>query len=143
MREIRMEMFGVHGAPELAEQMGLAQRTWADYENGTTIPAEVMLLFLEVTGCCPRWLLTGEGPRYPEDMREIDGEENRMRVENMSGENSMSGLVRAIMPTGSSSSEEVEKAHWEGNRRELKAEIDRLRTRVSEAMKGFTPGSRP
>jgi hypothetical protein len=140
LREVRMERFGVHGGPELADQMGLPARSWADYENGVAVPAEVMLVFLEITGCSPRWLLSGEGPRYPADLREIAGDANRSRVESLSGDGSLSGLHRAISPSGSS--DEVEKAVWEGNRRELRAEIDRLRMRVAEAMNGGGPGAR-
>ena len=39
-------------------------RTWYNYETGVTVPAEVLLGFIEQTGANPIWLLTGEGPRY-------------------------------------------------------------------------------
>jgi hypothetical protein len=44
--------------------MQLPVRTWENYETGVTIPATVILGFIEVTGAHPKWLLTGEGERY-------------------------------------------------------------------------------
>ena len=35
-----------------------------NYEAGCTIPAPVILQFIELTGAHPHWLLTGEGPRF-------------------------------------------------------------------------------
>ena len=64
LREIRQEIFGDHGGPELARRLGLPARTWYNYETGVTVPAEVLLGFIEQTGAHPIWLLTGEGPRY-------------------------------------------------------------------------------
>ena len=37
-----------------------------NYEMGVVMPATVLLQFLDVTAVEPRWLLTGEGPRYRE-----------------------------------------------------------------------------
>ena len=62
--EVRRELYGEHGGPELAAALGLPHRTWADYEQGVAIPADVMLRFLEQTGADPHWLLTGRGPKY-------------------------------------------------------------------------------
>ena len=64
VRAVRQDLFGVHGGPVLAAQLGLPFRTWYNYEMGCTIPAQVMLLFIEVTHAQPHWLLTGEGPVY-------------------------------------------------------------------------------
>jgi len=64
LRAIRTEIFGEHGCPELADQLGLPCRTWFNYESGVTIPAEVLLQFLEITGTESRWLLRGEGRKY-------------------------------------------------------------------------------
>lgn len=71
LREIRQEIFGEHGGPELARRLGLPARTWYNYETGVTVPAEVLLGFIEQTGVNPTWLLNGEGPRYrhPHDDR--------------------------------------------------------------------------
>ena len=70
LREIRSERYGEHGGPDLAGQLGLPARTWYGYETGVTVPAEVLLDFIELTGANPRWLLTGEGPKY---LRPADG----------------------------------------------------------------------
>jgi SOS-response transcriptional repressor LexA len=64
LREIRQELFGEHGGPELARRLNLPARTWYNYETGVTVPAEVLLGFIEQTGANPMWLLTGEGTRY-------------------------------------------------------------------------------
>jgi hypothetical protein len=64
LREIRQEIFGEHGGPELARRLNLPARTWYNYETGVTVPAEVLLGFIEQTGVNPLWLLNGEGPRY-------------------------------------------------------------------------------
>ena len=64
LREIRQEIFGEHGGPELARRLNLPARTWYNYETGVTVPAEVLLGFIEQTGANPTWLLNGEGPRY-------------------------------------------------------------------------------
>jgi hypothetical protein len=64
LREIRQEIFGDHGGPELARRLGLPARTWYNYETGVTVPAEVLLGFIEQTGANPIWLLTGEGSRF-------------------------------------------------------------------------------
>jgi SOS-response transcriptional repressor LexA len=61
LRQIRLELFGEHGGPELARRLDLPARTWYNYETGVTVPAEVMLNFIDQTGIYPAWLLTGEG----------------------------------------------------------------------------------
>lgn len=64
LREIRQELFGEHGGPELARGLNLPARTWYNYETGVTVPAEVLLTFIEQTGTNPLWLLSGQGPKY-------------------------------------------------------------------------------
>ena len=63
VREIRMEEFGADGA-NLAHALEIPVRTWNHYESGVTIPACVLLEFIELTGVEPRWLLTGQGDPY-------------------------------------------------------------------------------
>jgi len=64
LRQLRMELYGEHGAPELARFLGLPHRTWTNYENGVTIPGEVLLGLLVVARVEPRWLLRGEGEKF-------------------------------------------------------------------------------
>jgi hypothetical protein len=64
VRVIREEMYGEHGGPLLAEEIGIPFRTWMNYEEGCTIPAQAILLFIELTDADPHWLLTGEGHPY-------------------------------------------------------------------------------
>lgn len=64
LREIRLELYGVHGGPLLAKELGLPYRTWHSYEGGAAIPGPLILRFLEVTDAHPHWLITGEGAKY-------------------------------------------------------------------------------
>lgn len=64
VREVREDLYGLHGGPMLADLLRLPFRTWVNYEGGCTIPAEVMLRFIELTGADPHWLLTGDGKKY-------------------------------------------------------------------------------
>ena len=67
LREVRQELFGEHGGPELARRLNLPARTWYNYETGVTVPAEVLLAFIDQTGANPLWLLTGEGQHLRRD----------------------------------------------------------------------------
>ncbi len=71
VREVRLEVFGEHGGPRLAEALGIPHQTWLNYERGVTIPSQVILQFIELTNSDPHWLLTGEGERFsdPRSMR--------------------------------------------------------------------------
>ncbi len=71
LREVRQELFGDHGGPELARRLGLPARTWYNYETGVTVPAEVLLSFIDQTGTNPVWLLSGDGPRYRRELEDI------------------------------------------------------------------------
>ena len=73
VREIRVERFGEGGGPLLAETLGLPERTWQNYESGVTIPALVILRFVELTGVSPRWLRTGKGDKYGDRRLGFDG----------------------------------------------------------------------
>ncbi len=64
LRDVRQDLFGEHGGPELARRLTLPARTWYNYETGVTVPAEVLLAFIDQTGANPVWLLSGEGERY-------------------------------------------------------------------------------
>jgi transcriptional regulator with XRE-family HTH domain len=57
LREIRAELCGDQGAPELARALKVPARTWYNYERGVTVPADVLLRFIERTGVEPAWLL--------------------------------------------------------------------------------------
>lgn len=64
IRVIREEVYGLHGGPVLARQLGVPHRTLLKYEGGQSIPAERILRFILLTQAAPHWLLTGEGSRY-------------------------------------------------------------------------------
>ena len=63
IREVRLVLYGEEGVWALAKSLGLPPKTWLNYEQGVTMPADVLLGFLEVTETVPHWLLTGEGDR--------------------------------------------------------------------------------
>jgi hypothetical protein len=63
LREIRDDLYGGNGAASLASALEIPLRTWLNYEIGVTMPADIMLKFLDITGTNPHWLLTGEGER--------------------------------------------------------------------------------
>jgi transcriptional regulator with XRE-family HTH domain len=63
LRLIRTELYGEEGGPELAGRLGLPLRTWLNYESGVTIPGEVLLRLIELTGTEPLWLLRGVGEK--------------------------------------------------------------------------------
>ncbi len=64
VREIRHEIFGEDGGSFLADRLGLSSDTWAEFESGRTIPALVILRFVDLTHVNPRWLRTGRGDKY-------------------------------------------------------------------------------
>ena len=67
VREIRVDLYGEEGVPRLAAALHLPVPTWLNYEAGCTIPALVILRFIELTSVNPHWLLTGSGERYRDD----------------------------------------------------------------------------
>jgi phage repressor protein C with HTH and peptisase S24 domain len=64
LRDVRTELFGERGGSEMARRLGLPIRTWYNYEAGVTIPAEVLLKFVELTSVEPLWLLHGRGAKF-------------------------------------------------------------------------------
>ena len=64
LKEVRTDPFGDKGAAELSRALEVPARTWYNYETGVTVPAEVLLGFIEQTGANPNWLLNGDGARY-------------------------------------------------------------------------------
>lgn len=64
VREIRREFYGENGGPMLAADLEIPFRSWVRYESGASMPAPVLLRFIELTGADPNWLLTGEGPKF-------------------------------------------------------------------------------
>src|SRR5947209_1835474 len=63
LRILRTEFYGERGGPDLARTLGIPVRTWYNYENGVTVPAEIILRIVELTSVEPIWLLRGEGPK--------------------------------------------------------------------------------
>lgn len=64
LANLRMELFGDRGGPEMARRLGIPVRTWYNYEGGVTVPAEVVLKIIELTSVEPTWLLHGKGPKF-------------------------------------------------------------------------------
>lgn len=72
VREIRRYLYGENGLDALARALRVPVPTWRNYERGVTMPAEVLLDFIEVTGVDPHWLSTGEGERLQAATRGYD-----------------------------------------------------------------------
>jgi hypothetical protein len=64
VRQVREDVFGDEGVPEIAARLRLPEQTWRNYEAGVTMPAQILLGFIAATGADPHWLLTGQGERY-------------------------------------------------------------------------------
>ncbi len=60
LREIRLALYGEDGVDILARALHVPPQTWCNYERGVTMPAEVLIGFLEVTGADVQSLLTSE-----------------------------------------------------------------------------------
>jgi hypothetical protein len=63
LREIREDLYGERGIAALAAALDVPEETRRNYERGVTMPADVLLEFLDLTGVDPHWLLTGDGDR--------------------------------------------------------------------------------
>jgi hypothetical protein len=64
LRAVRLDLYGEHSGPLLADALGVPARTFVRYESGAPIPGPVLHRFSEVAGVEPQWLLTGEGRKY-------------------------------------------------------------------------------
>lgn len=73
IRTLREELYGEHGGPTLARLLEIPARTLYNYETGATIPAEILLRLIDLTGVRPAWLLRGEEPQYEEAPRDGQG----------------------------------------------------------------------
>jgi hypothetical protein len=135
LREIRQELFGEHGGPELARRLNLPARTWYNYETGVTVPAEVLLAFIDQTGANPVWLLSGEGPKYRRAQNEsslseltpielirrglekLEQEPNEFMIvtpENLPGQFKSDFVAVSLVPMGELTSKVIEPSHIEG-----------------------------
>jgi hypothetical protein len=93
LRELRTLSFGERGGPELARQLGLPVRTWYNYEAGVTVPAEVVLRVLELTGVEPSWLLHGKLPKFRDRDRDLEPEP----AEEAGSSSSVESLLRTAL----------------------------------------------
>src|SRR5215469_9251053 len=64
LAQVRAELYGDRGGPEMARRLGIPVRTWYNYEGGVTVPAEVILKIIELTSVEASWLLHGDGPKF-------------------------------------------------------------------------------
>jgi hypothetical protein len=79
VREIREFLYGENGVDALARALRVHSATWLNYERGVTMPAEVLLDFIEVTGVDHHWLSTGKGERLIGGHRGSDSDWVRKR----------------------------------------------------------------
>ena len=73
LREVRLEKYGEHGCPFMAEALGIPTRTWMNYESGVSMHSLVLLRFIQVTRVEPHWLQTGDGEKYRSGSRVVHG----------------------------------------------------------------------
>ena len=64
IRTLAREEFGEDGSRRLAALLGLPPRTLRNFEAGCTIPSEMILAIIHITGVHPNWLLTGLEPMF-------------------------------------------------------------------------------
>jgi hypothetical protein len=64
LRDVREDMYGEHGAQFMADALGIALRTWTNYEAGVVMPAKIVLQVIDTIHVNPSWLLTGRGEKY-------------------------------------------------------------------------------
>jgi hypothetical protein len=64
LRDIAHELHGEEGTEVVAALLGIPIRTLENFEAGVTLPAELLLGFIAVTGANPDWLKAGRGPRF-------------------------------------------------------------------------------
>lgn len=64
IRAIREEVFGAEGCALAAQAVDVPCRTWMNYEAGVVMPGTILLRFIAISGAEPKWLHTGEGPRF-------------------------------------------------------------------------------
>jgi hypothetical protein len=64
LADLRSELYGERGGPELARRLGVPIRCWYNYEEGVTVPAEIVLKIIKLTSVEAEWLLDGKGPKF-------------------------------------------------------------------------------
>jgi hypothetical protein len=62
LRRARIEHFGDDGVADLSRRLGVPERTWRNYEGGVTMPADVVLRFMVLTGVTACELLQDGSP---------------------------------------------------------------------------------
>jgi hypothetical protein len=60
--EVRLDRYGAHGGSMLA--VGFPGETCANFAAGVAMSGVILLRFLKLAEACPRWLPTGNPPRY-------------------------------------------------------------------------------
>ena len=50
LRRARVAHFGDDGVADLSRRLGVPERTWRNFEAGVTMPADVVLRFMVLTG---------------------------------------------------------------------------------------------
>jgi hypothetical protein len=66
-RRARVTHFGDDGVADLSRRLGVPERTWRNYEAGVSMPADVVLRFMKLTGVTACELLQDASPVADED----------------------------------------------------------------------------
>jgi hypothetical protein len=97
LRSLRTEFYGDRGGPDLARTLGIPVRTWYNYENGVTVPAEIILRVVELTSVEPVWLLRGDGPKLRNPSGPNSSEANQPRTTEGLANSPITTLLRVAL----------------------------------------------
>lgn len=64
LRELRIDLYGDHGAQFMADALGIPLKTWLNYESGVVMPGKIVLKLIVEARVNPQWLLNGRGSLY-------------------------------------------------------------------------------
>jgi Peptidase S24-like len=101
LAQLRCELYGDRGGPEMARRLAIPVRTWYNYEGGVTVPAEVILKIIELTSVEAVWLLNGEGPKF-----------RNARPERLPAGGTSSVTIGALLRTALQLLEEKHERNW-------------------------------
>ncbi len=139
LRDLRVELVGERGGPELARRLGLPVRTWYNYEAGVTVPAEVVLRLIELTQVEATWLLHGRGPRF---RKAAPGGDAPSSVESVLRA-ALDRLERGEIPLRESSRRAIAAANGDGVPRPGSSETDLILVDVDSGREPLTPSCGP
>lgn len=71
---LRSDLFGDRGKSEMARRLDIRPSTYDRYERDRVPPADLLVRIADVCKVSLEWLITGEGPRHPERIADVEAE---------------------------------------------------------------------